>query len=155
MKLDNTDWAILRELQTDARLPFAEIGRRVGLSSPAVQERVRKLEIAGIITGYKAQVKTENLGLPIKAIIRLKTPSHLKDEFVSAIQDIPQITDCHHIIGEFGFVLILIAESMEHLDALLRYLFTFGETETTVILTTPIKNRIIQQDVFQQETDDS
>ncbi|MEM9952064.1 MAG: Lrp/AsnC family transcriptional regulator [Chloroflexota bacterium] len=150
--LDVTDWAILRELQADARLSYAEIGRRVGLSSPAVQERVRKLEDAHIITGYHAQVKVENLGFPIRAIVRLKTPTGIKEKFTEIVQEIPQILECHHIIGEFGFNLVVVAESMEHLESLLKYLFEYGETETTVILTTPLKRRSISPDAFPDES---
>ena len=151
--LDPTDWAILCELQQDARLSYAEIGRRVGLSSPAVQERIHKLEDANIITGYCAQINTNNIGLPIRAIIQMKGSCRDSVVFKQAVLAIPQVLQCHHVLGENCFFLQVAVESMAHLESLIESLYEYGETETTMILTTPVEKRIISPTIFQHESE--
>lgn len=149
--LDATDWAILGELQMDARLSYAEIGRRVGLSSPAVQERIHKLEDAGVIKGYRAEVDTAALGLPIRALIQLRGSCRDSYVFKTAVQDFPQVLQCHHVLGDTCFYLIVAVESMPCLEQLIESLYEYGETETTVILTSPIEHRIISPAIQMME----
>lgn len=86
--LDDTSWQILQALQDDARLSFAELGRRVGLSPPAVAERVHKMEEAGIITGYRAQVNAQKIGLPLMAMIGLTTTPQQYPQIIALINDL-------------------------------------------------------------------
>lgn len=157
MKLDTTDWAILEELQADARLSYAEIGRRVGLSSPAVQERVRRMEDADIIKGYHANINPAKVGFPIIAHTRLKQVNG-KDraKVINIIQRMPEITESIDITGEEGFVLTIIATSHEHLDYVLRQFVPYGQTVTGILMKTYVENRIIEQDTlnFDENADD-
>jgi Lrp/AsnC family leucine-responsive transcriptional regulator len=111
-------WRLLRELQADARLSFAELGRRVGLSLPAVAERVRRMEEAGIITGYHAEVSLSKVGLPITAFIRLNVPRDRYPAFTALIHDLSEVLECHHLSGSDSFIL-KGPTSISHLEALI------------------------------------
>lgn len=147
-QLDEIDWQILCELQVDARLSYSELGRRINLSSPAVQERVRKLEDAGIIKGYHASLDLEQLGLSIKALIQLSGSCRESDVFVQMIQGLPEVLQCHHVLGDRCFYLLVAVASMKQLELLLLRLKEFGETATTVILSTPLDQRAIGPENF-------
>jgi Lrp/AsnC family transcriptional regulator, leucine-responsive regulatory protein len=143
--LDPTDWAILRELQLDARLSYAEIGRRVGLSSPAVQERVRKLEDAGIIEGYHAKVNPKALGLPIMAITRLVNV-HGQDSvqyLAEKAKSTPEVMKCFQVTGQDEFILHITAQSMEHLTDILQFFASHAQCITSIVIRNPVSKRII------------
>ncbi len=141
--LDDVDWAILRELQIDARIPFAELGRRVGLSSPAVTERVRRLEDAGIITGYHAGINLARLGRTISAIIRIGNPGERNMDVADVVRSIPEVLECDRITGKESFVLRVAVSSVERLEDLLDTLEPYGQTTTSLILSSPVERRVI------------
>src|SRR5437763_2081738 len=94
--LDETGWHLLQELQQNARLSYSELGQRVGLSSPAVTDRVRRMEEAGLITGYHAEVNLTKLGLPILAIIRLGSfAGQSCNRMASQVSEIPEVLECY------------------------------------------------------------
>src|SRR5437870_12146523 len=97
--LDATDWKLLRELQKDARLSYSELGRRVGLSTPAAAERVRRLEDAGIITGYRAQIDPAKVGLSLLALIQLRCDSGKCLLKTSSAEQFPEILEIHKLSG--------------------------------------------------------
>ena len=97
--LDETGWEILRALQENARVSWSVLGRRVGLSAPAVAERVRRMEDAGLITGYRAQVDPARLGFAVPAIIRVSAPEEKCAALKSLIKSLPEVRDCHHVTG--------------------------------------------------------
>ncbi len=136
--LDATDWQILRLLQTDARLSYREIGRRVNLSTPAVTERVRKLEEAKVICGYRAVVQPAALGHSITAFMQLTVPKRLTSHAVAFLRTRPEVMDCHHVTGDISFILKLCTDSMARLEALMQELGRYGETSTMIVLSTPI-----------------
>ncbi len=142
--LDNTGCQLLQALQDDARLSFAELGRRVGLSPPAVTERVRRMEEAGIITGYCAQVNPEKIGLPLTALIGLTTTPQQYPQIIALINDLPEVLECHHVTGGCSFSIKAIASSMSHLEALIEKLSRFGSTATSIVLSSPVKLRGIR-----------
>lgn len=142
-QLDEIDWQILCELQVDARLSYSELGRRINLSSPAVQERVRKLEDAGIIKGYHAELDLEQLGLSIKALIQMGGSCRDSPTFIEMVRGLPQVLQCHHVLGDKCFYLLVAVASMKDLELLIQRLYEYGETSTTVILTSPVEQRII------------
>lgn len=150
-QLDPTDWQILSELQADARLSYAELGRRVGLSSPAVQERVRKLEDMGIIEGYKAVINTESMGLGIMAYVKVGGSCRVIDEFVEFTETVPEIMECHVLLGDDCFLLRVVAESIAHLEDILLKLKHYGETATSVVLNSPLLSRPVTPENFKQE----
>ncbi len=134
--LDDTGWQLLEALQEDARLSFAELGRRVGLSPPAVAERVRRMEEAGIITGYRAQINPEKIGVPLTAFIGLITSPQQYPSIVALVNDLSEVLECHHVAGSYSFMLKAIASSISHLETLIAQLSRYGQTTTLIVLST-------------------
>src|SRR6266852_3573874 len=98
--LDETGWRLLEALQENARISFSELGQRVGLSSPAVAERVRRMEDAGIITGYRAEINTAKIGYPITVIMRMSnSPGERCSRLGASAQEIPEILECYRVTG--------------------------------------------------------
>src|SRR5271155_4932062 len=126
--LDKTGWDILEELQNDGRMSFAELGRRVGLTLPAVAERVRKMEDAGIITGFHAEVNPAKIGLPIAAFIRISVVGDVFARIAKAVRDMPEVLECHRGTGADSFTLKVAVESVQHLERVMDHLTTFGTT---------------------------
>lgn len=141
--LDDVGWKIVEVLQAEGRISFAELGRRVGLSTPAVTERVRRLEEAGIITGYHAAVDTTRLGYPIMALVRLAVTGDQSTRVAKMLMAIPEVVECHHVTGADCYVCTLLACSIPHLEALIDQLAQFGSTTTSLVMSTPIQRRIV------------
>lgn len=143
LELDAIGWKILEALQQNARLSFAELGRKIGLSTPAVAERVRRLEEAGVITGYHAALDMAKLGVPIRVLVRLTI--HGGDLQVSrtvkAIKEMSEISRCHRITGEESFVIEAHVVSIRHMEALIDKLSTLGATSTSTVLSSPVQRR--------------
>ena len=139
--LDAIGWHILEELQRNARLSFAELGRRVGLTLPAVAERVRKMEDAGIITGFRAEINPAKIGLPIAAFIRISVVGDVFSRVAKAVRDMPEVLECHRGTGADSFTLKVAVESVQHLERLIDKLTPFGTTSTSIVLSTLVKNR--------------
>ncbi|MEV4095365.1 Lrp/AsnC family transcriptional regulator [Streptosporangium saharense] len=131
--LDPTDWAILAELQRDGRVPFTELGRRVSLSSSAVTERVRRLETAGVITGYRAEIDLEKAGFAVLAVVRLKYPGNRHEPLHRLLAVRTEILECLRTTGDDCYVLKVAATSMGHLERLVGELAEFGSTTTNVV----------------------
>lgn len=143
VELDGIAWKILENLQQHARMSFAELGRHVGLSTPAAAERVRRLEEAGVITGYHASVDMSKLGVPIHVLMRLTIPGGDLQigRTVSAIKELPEITRCHRITGDESFVIEAHLVSVRHLEALIDKLSAYGATDTSTVLSSPVERR--------------
>ena len=154
--LDHTDWAILAELQADARLSYAEIGRRVGLSSPAVQERVRRLEDTGVIKGYRVDINPTKVGLGIIAYSRLRQVNGKdREQVIHVITQTPEILESYDIIGEDGFLLKIASTSTEHLDSVLRKFTPYGQTITGIVMKTYVDNRSIDEETLEYDGENS
>lgn len=136
--LDQANIAILNELQKDGRLSYRELGRRVGLSTPAVTERVRRLEDAGIIAGYGARVNPGALGYTITALIEVATPPGRYQQMLEFARATPAVRECYFVTGEASFVTKVITTSVEHLQELIQQLGFYGSTRTSVVLSQPI-----------------
>lgn len=141
--LDSVGWAILRELQLNARIPFSELGRRVGLSSPAVAERVRRMEDAGIICGYHTKINLERVGLPMTAIIRISTYPGKSPHTAALVRDIPVILECHKVTGSDCYIMKAAAASVEDLERLIDRLASCGQVTTSLVLSSPVADRVI------------
>lgn len=150
--LDEIGWRILQELQVNARLSFAELGRRVGLSLPAVTERVRRLEDAGIITGYHAEVSLDQIGQPITAFIRMSINSDVSAKLIKLIQELPEVRECHRGTGGDSFILKVSVASVGHLESLIDRLVPFGTTTTSIVLSSPVTKRFIERPVVAAQT---
>jgi len=142
--LDETGWHILEALQENARLSFSELGQRVGLSSPAVAERVRRMEDAGIISGYRAEVNTAKIGYPITAIIRISnSPGERCTRLSTFAQEIPEVSECHRVTGSDSLIMKIMASSVEHLESLIDRLSEHGLLTTSIVLSTVVSRRIV------------
>lgn len=153
IELDLIGWKIVESLQQNARLSFAELGRKVGLSTPAVAERVHRFEEAGIITGYHADVDLTKLGVPIHILMRLTIPGgDLQiSRTVAILKELPEINRCHRITGSESFVLEAHVVSVRHLETLIDRLSALGATSTSTVLSSPVERRDItarQVEVF-------
>lgn len=131
--LDATDWAILTELQRDGRVPLTELGRRVNLSASAATERLRRLEATGVITGYRAQVDLEKVGLPVLAVVRLKYPGSRHEPLHRLLGERAEILECLRTTGDDCYTLKVAAASMAHLEGVVDELAAFGSTTTNVV----------------------
>ncbi len=141
IELDGIAWKIVESLQENARLSFAELGRKVGLSTPAVAERVRRLEEAGVITGYHASIDAARLGMPIHVLIRLTIPGGDLQitRAVAAIKELPEINRCYRITGDESFIIESHVVSVRHLESLIDKLSAFGATSTSTVLSLPVE----------------
>lgn len=138
--LDATGWHILDALQGNARMPFSELGRRVGLSAAAVTERVKRMEDAGLITGYRLDVNLERLGFPITALIRVAAPEEKCPRIKALVQARAEVLECHHVTGTDAYALKVSAPSMKHLEALIDAIARAGGTPaTSVVLSSPVQ----------------
>ncbi len=146
--LDETDWHLIEALQVDARQSFTALGQAVGLSRPAVAERVRRLEELGVITGYRATIDLSRVGYAITAFTRIRTNSREDSAKVSAIlADMPEVQECFRGTGDDCFVVKVAVESVAHLDALLEQLRDYGHSTTSVVLATVVTHRIASKPV--------
>ena len=139
--LDAVDHKIIAELATDGRISFAELGRRTNLSSPAVTERVKRLEQAGVITGYRAEVDPRALGYQLTAIVRVKPAVRQLAKIAELAAEIPQIEECLRITGEDCFYIKLHLGSIEELPSVLDQFLLYGETTTSIVNATPVPRR--------------
>jgi Lrp/AsnC family transcriptional regulator, leucine-responsive regulatory protein len=149
--LDDIGWHILQELQQNARLSFAELGRRVGLSIPAVTERVHRMEDAGIITGYHADVNPEKVGLPITAFIRMNITGNVSSQIVGLMNDLTEVSECHRGTGGDSFIMKVRVASISHLEHVIEKLLPYGTTTTSIVLSSPVTKRLIERVKRQKE----
>lgn len=144
--LDALAWKILEALQHNARISFAELGRRIGLSTPAVAERVHRLEEAGVITGYHASLDSAKLGVPIRVLVRLTIPGGEQQisRTVTSLKELSEISRCHRITGSESFIIEADVVSIRHLEALIDRLSAMGATSTSTVLSSPVERRDYQ-----------
>jgi Lrp/AsnC family leucine-responsive transcriptional regulator len=138
---DAVNIRILMELQRNPRLTMTELGRRVGLSSPAVTERVRRLEELGVIQGYRLDLNPTALGLPIAAYVRIRPNPGQLPKIAELAQQIPEIVECHRVTGEDCFILKVYLPSLDQLDRILDAFLLYGTTTTSLIQSSPVPLR--------------
>lgn len=139
--LDDLDLRLLAELQRDARLTLAELGRRVDLSPPAVAERVQRLERDGAITGYRAQVDPRALGYTLSAVIRVRpAPRELK-KVADIARETPEVVECHRMTGEDCYLMKLHLRDVEHLEEAIDRFTPYGQTTTSIVQSSPVPSR--------------
>ncbi|WP_033439224.1 Lrp/AsnC family transcriptional regulator [Saccharothrix sp. NRRL B-16314] len=131
--LDATDWAILAELQQDGRVALTELGRRVKLSASAVTERVKRMENAGIITGYRATVDLDRVGFGVLAVVRLKYPGNQHQPLHRLLAERPEFLECLRTTGEDCYTIKIAATSMQHLELVVNELTGLGTTTTSIV----------------------
>lgn len=134
---------ILQELSADGRLPFAELGRRVGLSPSAAAERVRQLESLGFIRGYRAEIDLEALGYSITAFVRLTCEGANYRQFLKVLPKLHAVQECHHVTGGDAFLLRVTLSSLAELETLIESLLPYGSPTTSMVLSTPLERRTL------------
>ena len=140
-KIDQFDRKILLLLQQDARISHAQIGRQVHLSQPAVSERIKRLEAAQVIRGYRADINPMALGYQMTAMIRLSTQQGRP--YADYVAACPEIIDCYTVTGEDGAVMRVLATDVEHLQRIINELNAYGSTSTAIVLTTHVAGKPI------------
>lgn len=140
-EIDAVNRCILEELLRDPRLTMSELGRRVGMSSPAVTERVRRMEESGVIRGYRLDLNPAALGLPIAAYIRIRPNPGQLPRVAELAQQIPEVVECHRVTGEDCFILKVHIPAIDQLDRLLDSFLLYGSTTTTIIQSSPVPLR--------------
>ncbi|WP_372756935.1 Lrp/AsnC family transcriptional regulator [Mariniflexile sp.] len=134
MELDMLNWKILKCLQENARQSNAEIGRNVGISSPAVSERIKRMEDAGIILGYKTVVSPLDMGYQLKAIITLHAFIGKLKPFLEKVKTYDEVLNCYRITGNENIVMEVLLKNQKHLETFIDQLIVYGETKTQIVL---------------------
>ena len=141
--IDATNRRLLEQLQADARLSLAELGRRVGLSSPAVADRLQRLERDGVITGYHAEVDPRALGISLAVVIRIRPAPRALRKVAELARDTPEIVECHRITGEDCFFMKAHVRDVEHLEEVIDRFVVFGQTTTSIVQSSPVPRRSV------------
>ena len=139
--LDEINLRLLAELQLDGRIGFAELGRRVGMSAPAVAERVSRLERAGVITGYRAELDPAALGFPVSAIVRIRPSPGQLQRVREVAADSAEVAECYRITGDDCYLMRLHLRSIDDLEEILDRFTPFGQTTTSIVHSTPVPRR--------------
>ena len=142
--MDSTDWRILEELQNDGRLSYNQLGRRVNLSSPAVAERVRRLEESGVIAGYRALVDPAKAGRPRASVVQQRCSLGSCLLRTSTADDYPEVVEVHKLSGNWCTMLKVRVASMTHLEGLFERIGKHGELNTHVVLSTQYEGRAVE-----------
>lgn len=151
-ELDRIAWKIVEELQQDARISWAELGRRVGLTTPAVAERVHRLQKIGVIRGFHADISLERLGLPILIFVRLSMagPEALVRSFQQQVKTWDEVIECHRVTGSDSFIVKARVVTVEHLERFLDKLGHYGTTSTATVLSSPVLQRTVTEKIVDQ-----
>jgi Lrp/AsnC family leucine-responsive transcriptional regulator len=141
--LDVTNLRLLEELQADARLSLAELGRRVSLSSPAVAERLRRLEDEGVITGYRAEVDPRALGYTLGVLIRSRPAPRQLAAVAQLARDTPEVVECYRVTGDDCYVMTAWVRDVTHLEEVIDAFAAYGQTTTSILQSSPVPRRAI------------
>ena len=141
--LDETNLLLLSELQADARLSLAELGRRVSLSSPAVAERLRRLEDEGVITGYRAEVDPRALGYTLGVLIRSRPAPRQLAAVAQLARDTPEVVECHRVTGDDCYVMTAWVRDVTHLEEVIDAFASYGQTTTSIMQSSPVPRRAV------------
>ena len=144
-KLDGTDWQILEILQADGRISYRELGEQIGLSAPAVSERVRKLEDAGVIRGYGARLDLEKLGRTITAFVNVNTRPESNEPLQKFVKQTAEVLEAHYITGQASFILKIAIDSINDMENFIKRLSHFGPTQTSIVLSTHVENQVVRK----------
>jgi Lrp/AsnC family leucine-responsive transcriptional regulator len=144
MKLDSTNWKILKLLQENARINNTEIARQIGISSPAVAERIRKLEDGGVIERYVTKVSYYEAGYQLRALITVRAFMGRLRPFLLKVKSFNEVVNCHRITGNENIVLEVVLRNQKHLEKFIDELITYGETKTHIILSSVLEDKPIR-----------
>lgn len=143
LALDDVNRRLLTELHRDPRMSMSELARRAGMSAPAVTERVQRMERDGVITGFRMEVDPAALGLPVTALVRVRPGPGQLPKIAAAAQDTPEVVECFRITGEDCFLIKMHAPSIQDMERLLDRFLLFGQTTTSIVVSTPVPARAL------------
>ncbi|HUS85921.1 MAG TPA: Lrp/AsnC family transcriptional regulator [Bacteroidales bacterium] len=143
--LDNLNWKILEELQVNARISYSEIGRKIGLTGPAVAERVQKLEDAGIIMGYRADINLYRIGYSLTAIINVRINAGSIHSFLKYLKSVKEVYECNRVTGSSSMVIKVAIREPVELEKLVNSIIEYGSPTTSIVLSTPIGHRVFSR----------
>jgi Lrp/AsnC family transcriptional regulator, leucine-responsive regulatory protein len=150
--LDTTDINLLQELEIDARLSLAELGRRVGLSPPAVADRLERLEVSGVISAYRAEIDPRALGYELAVVLRIRpAPRELK-KVAELAQRTPEIVECHRITGDDCYLMKAHVRDVEHMEEVIDRFAIYGQTTTSIVQSSPVPRRALPLERTQART---
>ena len=138
---DEVNLQLLRELLADPRLATSELARRVGMSAPAVRERVQRLEASGVVTGYRVELDSGSLGFPVTAFVRIRPVPGGLPKIAEIARELPCVTECYRITGEDCFIAKVHAASIEDLEGSLDRFLAYGNTTTSIVVSMPVTPR--------------
>jgi Lrp/AsnC family transcriptional regulator, leucine-responsive regulatory protein len=139
--LDDVNRRVLQELQADGRIGMAELGRRIGMSAPAVAERVQRLERAGVIAGYRAEIDPRAVGFPVAAVVRIRPAPGQLQRIPEVARDTPEVVECYRITGEDCYLIKLYLRAIDDLEEVLDRFTPYGLTTTSIIHSAPVPRR--------------
>jgi Lrp/AsnC family transcriptional regulator, leucine-responsive regulatory protein len=138
---DDKNLALLRLLEKNPRAPISQLARRIGMSNPAVKERILRLEETGILAGYRLELNPQQLGYHVTAFVRVRPlPGHL-NKIAELARTIPEVTECHRVTGEDCFILKVFLKEISNLDRVLDKFLAHGQTTTSIVQSTPVPPR--------------
>jgi Lrp/AsnC family transcriptional regulator, leucine-responsive regulatory protein len=138
---DPKNLEMLRALQADPRLPISELARRIGMSAPAVRERLQRLEESGVISGYRLDIDPKALGLPVTAIVRLRPLPGQLQRIVELVRETANVSECHRVTGEDCFIIKMHLDAIESLDLVLDRFLAHATTTTSIVQSSPVPLR--------------
>jgi Lrp/AsnC family transcriptional regulator, leucine-responsive regulatory protein len=139
--IDPKNLALLRLLEKNPRAPISHLARKIGMSNPAVKERILRLEETGVLAGYRLELNPKELGYHITAFVRVRPlPGHL-NKITELAQTIPQVTECHRVTGEDCFILKVFLKEISNLDRVLDKFLAHGQTTTSIVQSSPVPPR--------------
>jgi Lrp/AsnC family leucine-responsive transcriptional regulator len=139
--LDETNRLVLRELHADPRITMSALARKVGMSAPAVSERVQRLQRDGVITGFSMSVDPSALGLPVTAFVRVRPAARQLTKIAALAESLDNVSECHRITGEDCFLVKVHAATIPELEATLDRFLMYGQTVSSIVVTTPVPPR--------------
>lgn len=139
--LDETGWRLLAALQDDPRQSWSALGRTAGLSTPAVSERMRRMEESGLIAGYRVMLDQARLGRPLQAFMRLNAEAGAHQRVTDLCRALPAVTECHHLSGDDGYLVRLAVTDIAELEDVIARFRLFGRAATSLILSTPVAGK--------------
>lgn len=145
MKIDELNWKILSSLQKNSRESFSSIGRKIGLTSPAVAERVKKMEDTGVLEGYIARVSHNKLGYQLKAMITMKAFMGKLKPFLDRVARLDEVVNCYRITGNENIIMEVVLRDQFHLEQFIDMLIQYGETRTNIILSDVVSDAPIKK----------
>lgn len=145
MKIDAFNWKILKCLQHNARQSNTDIAKQIGMSSPAVAERIKKMEDAGIIESYNTEVSPYEVGYQLKAIVTLHAFMGKLKPFLEKVKSYDEVINCYRITGDENIVMEVVLKNQKHLESFIDQLIAYGESKTQIVLSHVVKNNAVKQ----------